>query len=104
MENLANNARDQGSPGPGPGLRDALPDRVDIIEDIIAEEDTVGMLFRVSGTQRGSFHGVPPTGRRVEMPGVGVMRVVDGKWVESRYFGDELGMLLHLGAVNRLQG
>ena len=33
-----------------------------------------------------------------------VMRVVDGKWTESWYFGDELGLLLQLGAVDMLQG
>ena len=38
------------------------------------------------------------------MPEIGIMRVADGKWVESWYFGDELGMLLQLGAVNMLQG
>jgi hypothetical protein len=46
---------------------------------------------------------LPPTGRRVEMPEIGIMRVVDGKWVESCYFDDELGMLLQLGAVNMLR-
>lgn len=67
MENLANNARDQGFPGPGPGLRDAFPDRVDVIEDMIAEDDRVGMLFRVRGTQRGNCYGVPPTGKKIDI-------------------------------------
>ena len=38
------------------------------------------------------------------VPEVRIMRIVDGKWVESRYFGDEPGMLLPLGTVEMLQG
>jgi hypothetical protein len=34
---------------------------------------------------------------------IGVTRVVDGKWKQARYFGDELGLLLHLGFVDTLQ-
>ena len=63
MANLADNARDQGFPGPGEFLRDAFPDRVDVIEDIIAEDDRVGMLWRLTGTHEGNLFGIPPTRR-----------------------------------------
>src|SRR5258706_8011377 len=33
LQHLANNARDQGFANPGTGLRDAIPDRVDVIGD-----------------------------------------------------------------------
>src|SRR5204862_4886964 len=39
FEHLANNAKDQGFPSPGANLRDAVPDRADVIEDLIAEGD-----------------------------------------------------------------
>ena len=52
LAHLANNARDQGFPGPGRFLREAFPDRIDVIEDIVAEADRLGMLplidFRVA--------------------------------------------------------
>ena len=35
---------------------------------------------------------------------IGIVRVADGKGVESWHFGDELGMLLQPGSVNMLQG
>ena len=57
MENLANNARDQGFPGPGQGLRDAFPDRADIIEDMVAEGDQVGMLWRAHRHAQGQLPG-----------------------------------------------
>lgn len=47
LAHLANNARDQGFPGPGRFLREAFPDRIDVIEDIIAEDDRVGLLWRL---------------------------------------------------------
>jgi predicted ester cyclase len=82
----------------------AFPGRNDRITGLIAEGEKVWMGFNLRGTHAASFYGFAPTGRRVEMPEVGIMRVVDGKWVESWYFGDELGMLLQLGAVHMLEG
>src|SRR5256885_1295697 len=58
IEHLAANARDQGFPGPRSYLRGAFPDRTDTIEEIIAEGDRVGMLFRVRGTHEGNFFGI----------------------------------------------
>jgi predicted ester cyclase len=98
MENLANNARDQGFPSPGPGLRDAFPDRIDVIEDMIAEDDRVGMLFRVRGTQRGNFYGIPPTGRKIDIHEIGFFRLANGKITEGWFMADEAGLLQQLGA------
>jgi hypothetical protein len=63
MLNLANNARDQGFPSSGSYLRAAFPDRVDVIEQVIAEDDQVGLLFRLTGTHTGNLFGIPPTRR-----------------------------------------
>lgn len=60
MENLNVNARDQGFPSAGPGLRTAFPDRNDMIEDMIAEGDMVAMKYRSRGTHAGNFNGIPP--------------------------------------------
>ena len=98
MENLAANARDQGFPAPGPGLRDAFPDRVDVIEDMIAEDDRVGMLFRVRGTQRGNFFGIPATGRRIDIHEIGFFRLADGRITEGWFMADEAGLLRQLAA------
>jgi hypothetical protein len=35
---------------------------------------------------------------------IGVMRIADGKWKESWYFGDELGLLLQLDILQVLRG
>ena len=53
MHHLAANADGQGFPGTGSFLRGAIPDRVDVIEEVIAEGDQVGLLFRMTGTHQG---------------------------------------------------
>src|SRR5262249_10441171 len=98
VEHLAANARDQGFPGPGPYLRGAFPDRTDTIEDVIAENDMVGMLFRVRGTQRGNFFGIPPTQNTIDIHELGIFRLADGKITEAWFMADELGLLQQLGA------
>lgn len=50
--------------------------------------ETVISEFIMSGTHRGAFLGITPTNKRIEMTGVDIDKVVDGKIVE------------HGGAVN----
>src|SRR5262249_45595809 len=57
FEHLANNAREQGFPGPGSYLRGAFPDRKDEIVDMVAEDDRVAMLFRLRATHQGNLFG-----------------------------------------------
>jgi predicted ester cyclase len=83
----------------------SLPDRRDLIDGFIAEGGTVWMRFKVKGTHGGNLYGLPPTGRRVEvpeMPEIGIMRFADGKWKDAWYFADELGLMLQLDALHML--
>lgn len=94
---LASNARDQGFPAPGMYLRAAFPDRVDIIEEVIAEDDRVGLLFRVTGTHTGNFFGIPPTGKKVDVYEIAMLRIVDGQMVDGWFMMDETALLQQLG-------
>jgi predicted ester cyclase len=98
IEHLAANARDQGFPGPGSYLRGAFPDRTDTIEDIVADGDRVGMLFRVRGTHKGNFFGIAPTEKPFDIHELGIFRLADGKITEAWFMADELGLLQQLGA------
>ena len=98
MYHLETNARDQGFPGNGAFLRGAFPDRVDVIEEVIAEGDRVGLLFRLTGTHKGHLSGIPPTGRKVDIHEIAVLRIVDGKMVEGWFMADEAGLIKQLGA------
>jgi predicted ester cyclase len=95
---LASNARDQGWPGPGMYLRTAFPDRVDVIEEVIAEGDRVGLLFRVTATHTGEFFGIPPSGKRVDVYEIALLRIADGQMVEGWFMMDEVELLRQVGA------
>jgi predicted ester cyclase len=98
MYHLETNARDQGFPGNGAFLRGAFPDRVDVIEEVIAEGDMVGLLFRLTGTHKGYLSGIPPTGRKVDIYEIAILRIVEGRMVEGWFMADEAGLLKQLGA------
>jgi predicted ester cyclase len=95
---LAANAANQGFPDAGPNLRTAIPDRADAIENIVAEGDRVGMLFRVTGTHRGNLFGIPATGRPIDVYEAGIYRLRDGRVTEAWFMADEAGLLKQLGA------
>jgi predicted ester cyclase len=68
-------------------------------EDLIAEGDKVVSRFTMSGTHSDEFMGVPPTGRRVTMSGIDIVRVAGGKITEFWYSEHLLELLQKLGAV-----
>lgn len=82
----------------------AFPDRKDAVDDLLAEGNKVWIQFRLRGTQTKPLYGVAPTGNKVDVAEIGIMRFADGQWKEGWYFGDELGMLLQLGVPHLLTG
>lgn len=99
LEHLAKNAAGQGHPSPGPYLRNAFPDRADVVEEVIAEGNVVGLLFRVTGTHQGNLFGIPATGRKVSFHEVAILRI-SGDWISNAWFmADEAGLLKQLGAT-----
>jgi predicted ester cyclase len=80
-------------------LRRAFPDLCAIVEDEIAEGDTVVQRLTLSGTHRGEYCGLPPTGRRATWQLVAIQRLgPDGKVVEHWSSPDLFGLLGQLGA------
>lgn len=80
-------------------MRAAFPDMHWVAEEMVAEGDTVVTRFTWTGTHRGEFLGVPPTGRSVVVKGVVMDQLADGKMSKSRILMDSLGMMQQLGAV-----
>ncbi len=77
----------------------AFPDWQPTIEDMIAEGDKVVVRFRGSGTHKGEFMGIPPTGKQVTMMAIAIHRIAGGKIVENWLQADMLGMMVQLGVV-----
>jgi steroid delta-isomerase-like uncharacterized protein len=79
--------------------REAFPDLQVTVEDQIAEGDRVATRFTARGTHQGELEGIAPTGNRVEITGIVISRVADGKIAEDWTNFDALGMLQQIGAV-----
>jgi steroid delta-isomerase-like uncharacterized protein len=84
-------------------FRSAFPDFHSTIEDQIAEGDKVVTRWRMRGTHRGEFRGIAPTGKELDITGIGIFRFSDGKVVESWDNFDQLGMMRQLGAIPALE-
>src|SRR5215831_9270331 len=80
-------------------VRETYPDLHLTIDRQIAEEDWVVTQVTARGTHRGSWLGMKPTGKGVEIAGVNVDRVVGGRIVEHGGAANSLEALLDIGAV-----
>lgn len=78
----------------------AFPDLRMVPEDLIASGDKVVARVRVTGTHKGAFMGMSPTGRRVEVQLIDIIRFGDdGRAHEHWGVFDQLAMMQQLGAV-----
>jgi predicted ester cyclase len=76
----------------------AFPDFHMKVVDLIAEGGTVVAHFRCSGTHRGEWLGVPPTGRRFEnVDEIYIFKLKGGKLVSALGVEDNLARLRQLG-------
>ena len=80
-------------------VRAAFPDIQVWVEETVSEGDRSVIRWRSEMTHRGEFLGVAPTGRRVMIRGISVMKFKDGKIVEGWDNWDQLGLLNQIGAV-----
>ena len=80
-------------------LRMAFPETVHMIEDQVAEGDKVVTRLRGRATFTGEILGIPPNGQVVEISGIMIHRLVDGKLVEHWALSDQLSFMQQLGAI-----
>jgi len=80
-------------------LVSAFPDSSYQIDDILAEGDRVAIRVTMNGIHRGTFMGIPPTGKHVVGKGEEIYRVTGGKIAESWCIIDAHGLLNQLGAI-----
>lgn len=80
-------------------LRDAFPDLALSADQVVAAGDRVAILWTMRGTHQGELYGAPPTGNPVTTPGTDIFRIENGKIAEIWTVGDDLGLLIQLGAL-----
>jgi predicted ester cyclase len=70
-----------------------------IFHEVLESGDWVTIRFTMTGTHKGEFMRVPPTGRKIALPGITILRF-DGDTVIERWSSaDMLGLLVQIGAV-----
>jgi predicted ester cyclase len=80
-------------------FREAMPDYHMDIDMMVSDENQVAGRFTQSGTHSGAeLMGMAPSGRKATWTEIGVLRIQDGKIVESWYEVDMLSM------INQLSG
>jgi steroid delta-isomerase-like uncharacterized protein len=96
-------------PGQAPGreghkqivsaFRSAFPDLNVTTEDIVAEGEKVVSRWTARGTHQGALLGIVPTGNRVTIKGIDVLRVAEDRIVERWAQSNDLEMMQQLGVV-----
>jgi len=80
-------------------IRTAFPDIHWVMEEMVAEDELVFSRFTWSGTHRGTFFGIPATGRQVNVSGMVLDRVAAGRMAESRILMNSMAMMQQLGVI-----
>jgi steroid delta-isomerase-like uncharacterized protein len=86
----------QGSVGFFKARLTGIPDLKVAIEVMVADKDHVAASFVYSGTHKGMYFGIAPTGHELRFTSCDIFRVQDGLIVEHWGMGDIAGVLAQL--------
>ena len=78
----------------------AFPDLSIKIRNHYVLNDSVSIVeYIFSGTHKGEFEGIDPTGKTMEVAGCSVIEVRNGKIVQERDYYDTMALLTQLGVA-----
>jgi steroid delta-isomerase-like uncharacterized protein len=97
FENLYYNIQESALAADAEPLEQAIPDRKDTIELVIAEQDTVVVKYKISGTHKGNLYGIPATDKSFDIYAVSIYNLADGKIINGWHMADEIALLRQLG-------
>ena len=80
----------------------AFPDLKFTVMDMLAEKDKVVAFWNISGTHKGEFRGIAPTGKKVSVDGITINQLADGKILDSYVSLDMWSMMKQLSAIPAL--
>ena len=81
------------------GWHQAFSDISIVPEKLIAEGDLVTIYWIARGTNTGTGNGLPATGKKAELAGITIWRIVDRKIKEEWSAFDQLSMMQQLGLL-----
>jgi steroid delta-isomerase-like uncharacterized protein len=77
----------------------AFSDLIHNIIDMVAGGDKVAVRLTVTGTHKGEFQGIPPTGKRLYLDEMAFLTIMDGKITEGWITSDTMGLMQQIGAI-----
>jgi predicted ester cyclase len=80
------------------GFRAAFPDVRLTLEDVVVQGDRVAFRSTMRGTHQGTFQGIAPTGKQVEVSLLDLIRIENGRFAEQWGGPNVLDLLQQLGA------
>ena len=81
------------------GFEDARFD----IDEMFGDDDRVVVRWTLHATNTGPFAGISPTQKKVEVRGISLYRLRDGKITETRNMADLLALFTQLGTIQQKQ-
>ena len=80
----------------------AIPDLQFTVDFKIARGDNISEQWTVSGTHRGSFMGIPATGRQVEIRALSMVTMRAGKFLRDEFYWDTGAVMRQMGLMPSL--
>ena len=80
-------------------FRRAVPDLHAQVHDMLTDRDKVVTHMTFHGTHTGEFMGLPATGNAISVDVIDIVRMRDGKFIESRNVLDTLALMRQMGGV-----
>ena len=80
-------------------VNNSFPDLRHEIIDMVAEGDKVAVRLSVTGTHKGDFQGIPPTGNKLFLEEMGFITIIDAKITEGWISTDTMRLMKQIGAV-----
>jgi len=78
-------------------IRSAFPDWHVVADDLIAGDGIVMKEWTITGTHKGEYKGVPPTGREIELKGMDKILIADGNVQQARLYHNPQEVPAQLG-------
>jgi steroid delta-isomerase-like uncharacterized protein len=78
----------------------AFPDMKTTIYSMTAEGDMVTIHYNMKGTNSGPMGNMPATNKTVDVDGVDMVKMKDGKAIEHWGYTQEMKMMTQLGVMN----
>ena len=74
-----------------------LPDLRITVHELVSQGDIVVARFTAEGTHSAELMGAAPTGQRVTLRGIDMVRLQNGRAVEAWHEGNDMEVLMQLG-------